>query len=970
MVSSNLIPLAQTGIDIGITAANNAIGAAAVAVPLPVMTILPSGNVGIGTISPVRAFHVTTAGSTEMISESSGVAAATVGRIWRSRLNPADATFTFDALNSDLSVGVSLLTMKPNGNVGIGTSVPLAAVQISDGNAVEPTLVNADKHLITQQASAAGNTIVVAGNTSFHRGVFKGTRARGTLAAPTAPNTDDLVLSFLGSIYDGATSQGTAAVDFYVDGAVSAGVAPQRISFVTSETNGTSRTEKMTIKANGNVGIGTTSPSSSLSVEKNQDSSTFVSVTNNSTGVSARGGFSFASDAASGGLLATGSNYTGIAGWADAVSLIANSDASGGLILSSANGISLRTTASSSTSGLSVVSGNVGVGTTSPNISGASGNFQAVSIVGPVGGILELGGATNTASAGSSIGQMYFFNGTVKSAEIGSWTNGTDSGTLRFLTKPAGSAIAERMHIDPNGNVGIGTTSPGTKLDVTGTVRASSQVTAGGSAGYLTMVSGDASNSGYLAWYRPDSVTRIGYMGWGTSGANNLNLTLENSASFAINGGNVGVGTTAPTTTLDVKGYITSSADGITSGLWLKPQDGTSAYTNTADEKNLIFGTTGMSGGDTTLGYKMSWRNADGSYRKDSMILHKDGHIYFPGGNVGVGTTSPDGKLRVVDSTGASQVRFGIDASGGGSLVSVAANNALFAAGADYDGTNWVARSTSSSIMGLNAGSTYFYGDTGLTSGNTFTPTQRMILNSSGNVGIGTTNPNTSLEIKADNSFPFRIDRNNASSRKAFIDFAQQGTKTFGIGVDQGGLNAQNFSIWDYVSGASRLIINGSGNVGIGTSVPSDLLTLTKSDTAAYSTASAAVIKPTLTGAGATFILNNSADQDLSASYILMNAKATDTFTRSTYIANIAEPTSNGTLAFGGRVGATSYAERMRINMTTGYVGIGASSPLRTLHVTGAKVTSGDSATQFRIQDTSAYNASPGMGIHFRGDLQ
>lgn len=74
------------------------------------------------------------------------------------------------------------------------------------------------------------------------------------------------MLSFLGAIYDGAATQATALIDFVVDGAVSVNTAPQRIGFFTGPTNGASRTERMTVKSDGNVGIGTTSPGGRLHV--------------------------------------------------------------------------------------------------------------------------------------------------------------------------------------------------------------------------------------------------------------------------------------------------------------------------------------------------------------------------------------------------------------------------------------------------------------------------------------------------------------------------------------------------------------------------------------------------------------------------------------------------------------------------------------------------------------------------------
>lgn len=53
------------------------------------------------------------------------------------------------------------------------------------------------------------------------------------------------------------------------------------------------------------------------------------------------------------------------------------------------------------------------------------------------------------------------------------------------------------------------------------------------SHGFVTMIPGDASNVGYIEWYKPGP-TRIAYLGY-TSGTN-LNLTLESGATFAVAG--------------------------------------------------------------------------------------------------------------------------------------------------------------------------------------------------------------------------------------------------------------------------------------------------------------------------------------------------------------------------------------------------------------------------------------------------
>jgi hypothetical protein len=48
------------------------------------------------------------------------------------------------------------------------------------------------------------------------------------------------------------------------------------------------------------------------------------------------------------------------------------------------------------------------------------------------------------------------------------------------------------------------------------------------------MTAGTSANIGYLAFHAPTSGTRQGYLGWGSS---NVNLYLENSAHFEVNGG-------------------------------------------------------------------------------------------------------------------------------------------------------------------------------------------------------------------------------------------------------------------------------------------------------------------------------------------------------------------------------------------------------------------------------------------------
>jgi hypothetical protein len=109
-----------------------------------------------------------------------------------------------------------------------------------------------------------------------------------------------------------------------------------------------------------------------------------------------------------------------------------------------------------------------------------------------------------------------------------------------------------------NGNVGIGTTSPGQALEVNGSIKADNNFHQGGAYIYQDGSSGTVNSTGgpFIYGDANNTVVKIGSGGGGLA-VQNYSGTGEaffaTSGNSYINGGNVGIGTTTPQGALDVE---------------------------------------------------------------------------------------------------------------------------------------------------------------------------------------------------------------------------------------------------------------------------------------------------------------------------------------------------------------------------------------------------------------------------------
>ena len=175
-------------------------------------------------------------------------------------------------------------------------------------------------------------------------------------------------------------------------------------------------------------------------------------------------------------------------------------------------------------------------------------------------------------------------------------------------------------------------------------------------------------------------------------------------------------------------------------------------------------------------------------------------------GKVGIGTDSPAQKLHIYGNT----PQILLDTSDyRGQIWSIrstngAPNNTGTLSFRDEAGNNWL-------DLAANEGApiTRFY--SGASSA-------RMVIRNDGNVGIGTTNPQAKLHVTSS----VLIEGGSTDSRTLGFTNASGST---GWSIGNGIIDStHNFRIYDNTAGAARFTVDGNGNVGIGTSSPTEKL--------------------------------------------------------------------------------------------------------------------------------------------------
>jgi hypothetical protein len=204
-------------------------------------------------------------------------------------------------------------------------------------------------------------------------------------------------------------------------------------------------------------------------------------------------------------------------------------------------------------------------------------------------------------------------------------------------------------------------------------------------------------------------------------------------------------------------------------------------------------------------------------------------------GKVGIGTNSPSEVLTVKDST---QLSIGDGKGNGGSTEIQIKNPAALLLGLDSETSgneflrfatdtrrNWIqsfeatAGNPQSAALTLAAGTT-----------------RGIEIDTNGLVGIGTASPGFPLTVVGNISTGWGYAAIQASSSDTEAGLSLNNTGTGGRQYvlfstsNSSGLGGGKFAIGDTIAGAARLVIDSSGKVGIGSTAPSNKLTVATSD--------------------------------------------------------------------------------------------------------------------------------------------
>ena len=812
------------------------------------------------------------------------------------------------------------MTIDSSGNVGIGTASPAYSLDVK--STVNIGLRSLNSTTTPSSTQGGGAVFGHLANTAMTSGSRLG------------------FFVFTGTYDNTSTLYNASALTAFAEELWTGTARGSSLRFETTAIGTTTRSEKMRIDSSGNVGIGTTSPSYALDVSGSNDISRITSSTTST------------------GLLIT-----------DSVGTIRVGSRSGAAIFDTGSSERMRID----------TTGNVGIGTYTD--AGNALRYLDVqnSNTGAVAGAIVRLITSNYAGSGTTSVDI------VKYKTGGLIIKNTETNAAAYTAFEIGAS--ERMRIDSSGNVTISgtltvngntTTLNSNTLTVDDKNIEIGSVAAVTPTGNISAASAIITNLSSTVNIVPGSaVTALSGNGTVTLPASTTVASIDSATQITLSQNLTGTGTaTGATLTITGSTDVTANGGGITlkgaSDKTLNWVSSTSAWTssehfNLASGKNYLLNGTNILASTHYIGTTSVALNRTSANMTLSGITSIDGGTSVSQALTIQSTTGVGTSDSIVFKTGNATTAMTINTSGTLILQGSASGNQL----------QFVTSSVERSRIGINGTSLEFHVNE--------TSTPRMVIDSSGNVGIGTSSPGASLSVynattasmllQGDSTTQYSIGRfssdttgpiistrkyrGSVASPSAVISGDSSGTVNFAV---FGGTNLRNIaniigSVDTYTSdtditgilrfgtspsGAAtpteRMRIDASGNVGIGTTSPAYELDVYKATSAVDYIAGRFVSDAAVTGQSQTWVKFEKA---------------------STYggaIGGYLNQGANSGLLFGTQNGSATPTERMRID-SSGNVGIGTSSPARKLEV---KNTTG---TSIQVTGTATTSSYPGFII-------